>query len=106
MTRYTYLANKWYEIREREFDNPDFTDPGKTSSYKTSFTGDSLKQYETFAWVCWGHAEDIYGNKWHEDAGFKPTLKYYKSLHYSWLKESENSKRFDSSFIKYINELQ
>ncbi|MDH5363642.1 MAG: hypothetical protein OEW82_00535 [Dehalococcoidia bacterium] len=106
MTRYTYLANKWYEIKDREFDNPNFTDLAKTSSYKTSFTGDSLKKYETFAWICWGHAEDIYLNKWHKDAGFKPSLKYYKNLHYSWLKDPENSKRFDSSFIKYIDALQ
>ena len=106
MTRYTYLANKWYDIKEKEFNNPDFTNPGKNSSYKTSFTGDSLKKYETLAWTCWAHAEDVYLNKWHENPGFKPTLKWYKSLHYSWLKEPENTKRFDSSFIKYIDEVR
>ena len=53
MSRYTYLANKWYEIKEREFNNPDFADPSMTSSYRTKFAGDTLRKYETFAWMCW-----------------------------------------------------
>jgi len=106
MTQYIYLANKWYEIKEKEFDNPDFVNPRKTFSYRTSFTGDSLRKYETFAWICWGHGEDIYLNKWHEDPGFKPSMRQYKSLHYSWLKEPQHSRRFDSSFIRYIDGLE
>ena len=105
MTRYTYLANKWYDIKEKEFVNPDFADPSKTSSYETSFTGDSLKKYKTFAWTCWAHAEDVYRNHWHERRDFKRTLKWYKRLHYSWLKEPENIEHFNGSFVKYICEL-
>lgn len=106
MARYTYLANKWYDIKERELDNPDFTNLSKTSSYKTSFTGDSLRKYEIFAWMCWGHAEDIFLNEWSEDPGFKPSLKRYKELHRTWLKDPENSKHFNPEFTEYIDNLQ
>lgn len=106
MSRYTYLANKWYDIKEKEFENPDFINIDKTKSYKTTFQGNTLNKYITFAWICWAHAEDIYLNKFHDDLGFQPSLKRYKSLHYVWLRESENSSRFDPEFIKYIEELK
>lgn len=105
MTQYTYLANKWYDIKEKEFDNPDFTNLSKTSSYKISFEDDGLRKYEIFAWTCWGHAEDIFLNEWSEDSGFKPSLKRYKELHHTWLKNSENSKHFNSKFREYIANL-
>lgn len=106
MMRYTYLANKWYEIKEKEFINPDFTDPSKTSTYKTSFTGNVLRKYETFTWICWGHAEDVFRNKWHKDPGFQSSLKWCKSLHYSWLNEPDNKKYFSSDFLRYVDELK
>ncbi len=106
MTLYTYLAEKWYDIKEIELDNPDFIDSNKTSSYKTCFTGDLLRKYETFAFICWAHAEDMYLNKWHKDIGFAPTLNWYKKLHFNWLSEPENRKYFNSSFMKYINEVK
>jgi len=106
IARYTYLANKWYDIKEKELANPDFRDPSKTSKYSNFFKGDSLSKYETFAWICWGHAEDVYLNKWHEDPSFKPSIKWYKSLHYEWLKEPANRERFNSEFIDYIDHLE
>lgn len=106
MTRYTYLADKWYEIGIKELDNPDFTNLNKTSSYKASFKGNKLRKYESFARVCWGHVEDIYLHNWHKDIAFEPSIKRYKEFHYSWLKEPENKKRFTLDFIKYINELK
>lgn len=105
IARYTYLANKWYEIKEKEYINPEFIDITKTSTFKDSFKGDLLKKYETFAWICWGHAEDVYRNKWHKDPGFKSSFKQRKNLHYRWLKELENQKHFSSDFIKYIDAL-
>lgn len=105
MTRYTYLADKWYEMKKEELHNPDFTDQSKTSSYKTSFKGNKLRKYESFAWICWGHAEDVYTNNYHKDPSFEPSLKRCKQLHHSWLKESENAKLFRRNFIEYINKL-
>lgn len=105
MVRYTYLADKWYEIKKEELHNPDFTDPSKTSSYKTSFTGNKLRKYESFAWICWGHAEDVYIYNYHEDPGFEPSLKRCKELHYQWLMEGGNKKHFKPDFIEYIDRL-
>ena len=98
IVKYTYLANKWYDIKDREFENPEFTEQAKTSTYKTSFSGKLLREYEIFAWICWGHAEDIWANKWNDDAGFRPSIKRYKKLHYEWLKETKNSENFRDEF--------
>jgi len=108
MSQYNYLANKWYDIKEKEFDYPDFRDPSKTCSYETVFAGDMLTRYDSFAWICWAHAEDIYSNGFHKEAAFKPTIKWYKELHYNWLMNPDNYKRFRTmpGFIEYVNELE
>jgi len=105
--QYDYLAKKWYDIKEKEFNYPDFIDSDKTRSYKTAFSGNKLTRYEIFAWVCWAHAEDIYHNRWHNDPAFEPTIKSYKNLHYSWLMDPNNYKQFtaEPNFMKYVNEL-
>lgn len=106
MMRYTYLADKWYEMMIKELDNPDFADQSKTSSYKTYFKGNKLRQYKSFARMCWGYAEDVYINNYHKEPSFEPSLKRCKQLHYSWLKETENRELFSRDFRKYIEELK
>lgn len=102
MSQYAYLANKWYELKEKEFDNPGFAEVGRTQSYETAFTGQALKQYESFAWMCWGYAEDVFVNHFHEDQAFNPTIRRCKSLHYTWLTRD----RFGPNFLAYIKALQ
>lgn len=103
MSRYTYLANKWYELKEKEYENPDFIDSSKLQSYETAFKGEVLKRYESFAWMCWAHAEDAFLNHYHEDPGFKPSIRRCKILHYKWL--TNNRDRFDPEFLAYIEAL-
>jgi len=101
--RYTYLANIWYSTKEKEFENPDFIDESKTQDYRTAFQHSTLKRYEVFASICWGHAEDIFRNNWHKELDFEPTIKRCKKLHYNWL--VNNSSRFIPEFIDYIKKL-
>ncbi len=102
LTHYTYLANKWYEIKEKEFANPDLVEIACTTDYKSSFKGNDLGRYNIFAWMCWGHAEDTFLNGWHNDPGFNPTIRWYKKNHLTWLLDEENKGKFDEAFIKYV----
>lgn len=104
-SRYIYLANKWYEIKEREFQFPRFADKNMTESYPTAFSEDDLRKYEAFAWICWAHAEDIFRNGWYDKPDFKPTIKHYKDLHYKWLTDKKDEGIFASEFIDYIETL-
>lgn len=106
MSRYTYLANKWYEIKDKEFQAPSFADKSKTDSYNSAFKEDMLRKYEAFAWMCWGHAEDVFRNNWHNEPDFSPTIKYYKKLHYKWLVDQKGKAIFTPKFIDYIDTLQ
>jgi len=103
MARYTFLANKWYEIKEKEFANPRLVDEVKNKSYDTEFKGLSLRQYKSFAWMCWAHAEDIWHNDFHQTPDFEPSIKRYKKLHYKWL--TDNKESFHHDFVTYIKEL-
>lgn len=101
--RYTFLANKWYEIKEKEFDNPSLVDEVKNQSYDTEFKGEDFQKYKSFAWMCWAHAEDIWHNDFHQTPDFEPSIKHYKKLHYKWL--TDNNQSFNPEFVKYIEEL-
>ncbi len=103
LSRYTYLANQWYEIRKIEMNYPNFVDEKMTKDYKSSFTKDDLPRYGIFAHTCWGHAEDIFRNYHSDDPGFLPTVKRYKDVHHQWLQN--NSRLFDPKFIAFIDEL-
>lgn len=104
MARYSYLAVKWYDMKEKEFDHPDFVDSSKTQSYEAEFAEDKLTQYETFASMCWAYAEDAFLNGYHEDPAFRPTIRRCKSLHGSWF--ANNADKFSQQFVGYINALE
>ena len=104
LTRYTYLANRWYDLRKMEMSSPYLVDEAKTKDYRNSFSGVDLQRYGIFAHTCWGHAEDIYHNMHSKDPGFAPTVKRYKKLHGEWL--SNNSSLFEPDFITYVNRLR
>ncbi len=102
---YIHLANLWYEIKKKGLENSLFINPDFCTLFRQKEILDKYLDYHIYAWLCWGHAEDCFRNKFHTDAGFKPSISNYKELHYAWLID-KNEKKFDKDFIKWVkNEL-
>ena len=95
---YIHLANLWYEIKKRGLENSSFISPEFTTVYRNEEVLSKYLNYHIYAWLCWGHAEDCFHNKFHSDAGFKPSILNYKELHYAWLVTPKNRNMFKETY--------
>jgi len=100
---YIHLANLWYLIKQKGLENSKFIEPKLTSLYRPQEVHGEYRDYHVYAWLCWGHAEDCFANKFHGDPGFEPSIRNYKELHYGWLSVPENSAMFTKGFINWVN---
>ena len=103
---YIHLANLWYTIKQKGLEDSDFIDSQFTSLYRPQDVHGKYRSYHVYAWLCWGHAEDCYENKFHGDVGFAPSIRSYKELHYAWFCVPKNSDMFSEEFIKWVKELK
>ena len=93
--RYDYLANLYYKLFEIGIKYPDFINEDKTKDYRTSFSGDEKIQYNAYAHMVWGHAEDIFDrtkSKKYADLLmiFESTIKRYHKLHSTWYEDNKS----------------
>ena len=91
---YIHLANLWYSIKQKGLENSEFIEPKFSSLYRLEEIHGKYQNYHVYAWLCWGHAEDCFANKFHGDPGFEPSIRNYKELHYAWLSVPKNSAMF------------
>ncbi len=53
------LADRYSQVLDSAQRNPKFQDWTNSNFYKYKFHGDQYRQYDTFARLCWSHAEEI-----------------------------------------------
>lgn len=99
---YIHLASIWYELKRKGLENSKLIDPGYTTLYHAEDANHDYRDYQIYAWMCWGHAEDCYEHKLHDKPGFLPSLKSYKELHQVWLNERRNREMFDEDFLAWV----
>lgn len=99
---YAHLADIWYKIKLKEFENSDFIDPQFTSLYRSKDVYGKYHKYHVHAWLCWGHAEDCYNRDLHKDSAFNPSIGSYKEFHYAWFCVPKNRHLFDPDFVKWV----
>lgn len=105
---YSDLDSMYMEILKMGIDRPEFRDPEKTLSYKTSFSGDELMSYETYAYIVWNFCEAIY-DRTHDEENiitWLPVIIAEKRLHYAWIEEPENHHKFKKGFLSYMKSIQ
>ena len=109
---YRYLADLYYKILEKCFENPDFCDSEKTRNYKTKWQSDPEKyQYDVFARMCFAYLEDIYDtalksslllNKEYILKLYAPTFERIKIMHGTWF-ENNRSTSSTKGFFEFIH---
>jgi len=109
---YRYLADLYYEILEKGFQNPEFCDPEKTRKYETEWLSDPKKyKYDVFARMCFAYLEDIYDtasksslllNKKYILKLYAPTFERIKIMHGTWF-ENNRSTLPMKGFFEFIH---
>jgi hypothetical protein len=97
---YREMDSNYMEILKLGLQHPDLRDPKKITNYK-KLNGDYRLKYESYAYLIWNFCESIYDRKminktWH------PVIEEEKRLHYAWLEDSENRKKFKEEFTDFI----
>ena len=97
---YQYLADLYYVILQKSFENPNYCNPEMTKDYEKEWPHNPEKhEYEIFARTCWAYLEDIYAtslkSKWllaNEDIIniYAPTFERIKTIHGAWLKNNKS----------------
>lgn len=97
---YRYLAELYYVILEKSFENPNYCNPKMTKDYEKEWPHNPEKhEYEIFARTCWAYLEDIYAtslkSKWllaNKDIIdiYAPTFERIKTIHGAWLKNNKS----------------
>ncbi|MCZ7401306.1 MAG: hypothetical protein O8C61_03705 [Candidatus Methanoperedens sp.] len=88
MTRYNYLAERWYNLMGLNDDMPEFFNPEETKKYTTWSDEKTKTKYNQYARACWGFVEDIVGNdswSWSYTEDYKDTIKDFIEHHHTWL---------------------
>jgi len=99
---YIHLANIWYDIKKCGLEKSNFLRPEFTTLYRSKGVLDKYREYYTYAWICWGHAEDCFIKQFNNDSGFLPSIVNYKELHYAWLSNPKNSSKFNRQFMDWV----
>ena len=109
---YRYLADLYYVILEKSFENPDYCDPKMTRNYETVWSNNPQKhEYEIFARTCWAFLEDIYDtslkSNWVLSKNnilkiYAPTFERIKTIHGVWLKNNKTVFPM-KGFIEFID---
>jgi hypothetical protein len=106
LASYSHLARLWYDLKARGIEAPEFINPVFTTLYRPRRSDQLHVRYDTYAWMCWGHAEDCFVHGYHKDPGFLPSIESYKELHCTWLYNPNNRKHFSAEFLQWVtNEL-
>ncbi len=100
---YLHLASLWYQIKQRGLECDDFIRVEFTTMFRQEEALTKYRQYHVYAWMSWGHAEDCYLKGYHDDAGFLPSMKNYKELHYAWLSVPKNRGMFSKEFTNWVD---
>lgn len=103
---YLHLARLWYDLKHTGYLNPQYVRPEFTTLYSAAEL-DVYSDYEFYAWMCWGHAEDCYlqkhqGTRYATDEDFLPTLRNCKELHFAWLLDSRDHGIFGEEFLEWV----
>ena len=102
---YRELDSNYMDILKIALDDPDLRNPKITTTYP-NITEDKKKlKYETYAYLVWVLCETIYDRK-KMDKTWLPALEEEKKLHFKWLKEEKNRRKFKPEFIKFIEKIQ
>jgi len=109
---YRYLADLYYQILEKSFENPNYCDPKLTQDYETEWQNNPQKhEYDIFARLCWAYLEDIYDAYLKSKLVFAdkeiikiyaPTFERIKTIHGAWL-ENNKTKFPMEGFIEFID---
>ena len=100
---YLHLASLWYQIKQRGLECDDFTRPEFTTLFRQEDALTKYRQYNVYAWMSWGHAEDCYLKGYHTDEGFRPSIENYKEIHYAWLSVPQHRRKFSTKFSKWVD---
>lgn len=100
---YLHLASLWYQIKQRGLECDDFIQPEFTTLYRRKEARPKDRQYDVYAWMSWGHAEDCYLKNYYTDEGFLPSIENYKEMHYAWLSVKQHRKKFSKEFMKWVD---
>lgn len=108
---YRYLADLYYEILKKGFENPDFCDPEKTRNYEREWSSNHQKyKYDIFARMCWAYLEDIYDTSLKSKLLlskktfiklYAPTFEQIKIRHGTWLENNKSTFPM-TGFLKFI----
>lgn len=98
---YREMDSNYMEILKIGLQHPDLRDPKKTTNYK-DLNGDYRLKYESYVYLVWNLCETIYDRKM-VNKTWRPVIEEEKRLHYAWLKDTENRKKFKEEFTDYID---
>ena len=102
------LSRVWSDLREREREKPEWSDPERTSLYgiDPSVSPPDPTGYEAHAGACWALAADWYEALGHgprpELADLEGAVRVVAQTHWAWLRVPGNRVRFDAAFIAWV----
>ena len=103
---YSDLDLMYADILKIGLDHPEFRSPEKTSRYKTVFSGDDLRQYETYAFMAWNVCETVYDRtSKHTRRTWEPVVHAEMRLHHAWMSDPGNRRNFKDEFLEYLDGL-
>ena len=98
---YNSLDSIYTQLMKVGVDNPDFRDPHKTNSYKTSFEGSRLYGYESYAFMSINMVATVYDRYKKIPRTWYNIIKIEGDLHKSWF--YNNSQKFRDEFVDFID---
>jgi len=102
---YQDIDRLYLEVLKLGIENPKFVDPEYTGNYKEKFSDDSLRKYNTYAFIVWNVCETI-ADREDDDALFQtwePVMKAENQLHGAWFDNEENQGKFKKQFRDFMS---
>lgn len=103
--RYRILDDRLLSILQINLDYPEFDDAAFTSKYDHSDNERLRQQYEIYAMIVWNFLESIfgyYGERGIKRSSFFGVLRYWSTLHQTWLSQQEEKSDYAPKFRRYV----
>ena len=97
---YRELDLNYMEILKLGLEDPYLRNLDITTQYH-KLDGDKKLKYETYAFLVWNLCETIYDRK-KIDKTWRPVIEEEKRLHFEWLKDKNNRRKFKDEFLNFI----
>ncbi len=97
---YNSLDKMYTELMKVGIDNPDFRNVHKTSNYKSSFEGNRLYAYESYAFMSMNLVATVHDRYKKTPDTWHNIISHEINLHKYWF--ADNSAKFKSNFVDFI----